>query len=389
MSDWYVSDQGDQKGPFSDPFVVDFLRTRDAARVHVWRQGMENWVLAQDVAELMHALHPPPPPPPPPIPASPPPVVAEASEVPVDRSAAPNEAPVAGSRLKWAIVGALIVAAIAFFQIRTSENRVWLESPDAPAVAYLMGYLGGAALLGAFIGFGCARLGSSPRRASKSPPVARAPEPVSEPHPPARPDPPRYNVVRRHWRGELPLWVSYWVFGFLGNIVMALLPVLIAALFHTNSGFYPPAIFATIIATWTATAVVMTWQLVGVWRSAEVYSAARLARGKGSGWAALAQIAVVLGLLRAVWAVAAAGVPQIAESYRIAFADDPDIPAYSIRVMRDGTEAEIVGGFKYGLTDDFEKILNASRGCGSSISTASAAGSAKAKSCFVSSAPAD
>jgi hypothetical protein len=103
----------------------------------------------------------------------------------------------------------------------------------------------------------------------------------------------------------------------------------------------------------------------------------------------LAQIAVVLGLLRAVWAVAAAGVPQIAESYRIAFADDPDIPAYSIRVMRDGTEAEIVGGFKYGLTDDFEKILNASRGCGSSISTASAAGSAKAKSCFVSSAPAD
>jgi hypothetical protein len=158
MSDWYVSDQGDQKGPFSDPFVVDFLRTRDAARVHVWRQGMENWVLAQDVAELMHALHPPPPPPPPPIPASPPPVVAEASEVPVDRSAAPNEAPVAGSRLRWVIVGALIVAAIAFFQIRTSENRVWLESPDAHAVAYLVGYLGGAALLGAFIGFGCARL---------------------------------------------------------------------------------------------------------------------------------------------------------------------------------------------------------------------------------------
>jgi hypothetical protein len=77
--------------------------------------------------------------------------------------------------------------------------------------------------------------------------------------------------------------VSYWVFGFLGNIVLGLLPVMIAALFHANSGFYPPAIFATIIATWTATAVVMTWQLVGVWRSAAVYSAARLARGKGAG----------------------------------------------------------------------------------------------------------
>jgi len=29
--------------------------------------------------------------------------------------------------------------------------------------------------------------------------------------------------------------------------------------------------------------------------------------------------------------------------------------------MRDGTEAEISGGFKYGLTDDFSKILLASR----------------------------
>jgi hypothetical protein len=34
---------------------------------------------------------------------------------------------------------------------------------------------------------------------------------------------------------------------------------------------------------------------------------------------------------------------------------------YAIRVMRDGTEAEIVGGFKFGLTEDFVKILSASR----------------------------
>jgi hypothetical protein len=45
----------------------------------------------------------------------------------------------------------------------------------------------------------------------------------------------------------------------------------------------------------------------------------------------------------------------------MAFLDDPDIPAYSIRVMRNGTEAEITGGFKYGLTDDFSKVLKASR----------------------------
>ena len=45
----------------------------------------------------------------------------------------------------------------------------------------------------------------------------------------------------------------------------------------------------------------------------------------------------------------------------MAFLGDPGIPAYSIRVMRNGTEAEITGGFKYGLSDDFSKILKASR----------------------------
>jgi hypothetical protein len=28
----------------------------------------------------------------------------------------------------------------------------------------------------------------------------------------------RFNIVARHWRGELPLWVSYWVAGSLGRV---------------------------------------------------------------------------------------------------------------------------------------------------------------------------
>jgi hypothetical protein len=44
----------------------------------------------------------------------------------------------------------------------------------------------------------------------------------------------------------------------------------------------------------------------------------------------------------------------------MAFMDDPRMPAYSIRIMRNGTEAEITGGFKYGLTDDFLKLVRAS-----------------------------
>jgi hypothetical protein len=64
--------------------------------------------------------------------------------------------------------------------------------------------------------------------------------------------------------------------------------------------------------------------------------------------------------LRLVLEFGNAGAPQITESYRMAFMDDPGTPAYSIRIMRNGTEAKITGGFKYGLSDDFLRILRAS-----------------------------
>jgi hypothetical protein len=44
----------------------------------------------------------------------------------------------------------------------------------------------------------------------------------------------------------------------------------------------------------------------------------------------------------------------------MAFWNDPNIPDYAIRNMRDGKEVEVAGGFKFGLTDDFKKILRAS-----------------------------
>jgi hypothetical protein len=168
------------------------------------------------------------------------------------------------------------------------------------------------------------------------------------------------NFIARNWRGEFPLWVSYWVFGFLGNIIIGLIPLLAVGAFSRNAGYEPRTIFATLVATWLGVLVVATWQLVGVWRSASRRIDERRRSGKHAWWASLAELAAILGLLRLLSELGNAGAPQIAESYRMAFMDDPDIPAYSIRIMRNGTEAEITGGFKYGLTDDFLRIFRAS-----------------------------
>jgi hypothetical protein len=70
---------------------------------------------------------------------------------------------------------------------------------------------------------------------------------------------------------------------------------------------------------------------------------------------------VILGAIGNFATFMREGAPQLVEVSGMAFRNDPDVPDYAIRVMRDGTEAEIVGGFKFGLTEDFVKILSASR----------------------------
>jgi hypothetical protein len=73
----------------------------------------------------------------------------------------------------------------------------------------------------------------------------------------------------------------------------------------------------------------------------------------------LAQIAVILGIVSLLTTVINQAIPQIMEATKMALLGDPDTPAYQMRVMRDGTEIEITGGMKYGLSDDFQRVVAA------------------------------
>jgi len=172
---------------------------------------------------------------------------------------------------------------------------------------------------------------------------------------------PRYNnFIARYWRGEFSLPISYWVFGFLANLFVGLVAVLISGALTDSEGYEPRALFASLLLIWLCVLAVGVWQLVGVWRSAKRYKLDRIRAGKQAFWAGAAQLAVILGFLQLSIAFSNTGLPQFTELYRVAFLDDPDMPPYSIRIMRNGTETEITGGFKYGLTDDFVRILRAS-----------------------------
>ena len=190
--------------------------------------------------------------------------------------------------------------------------------------------------------------------------MSRVEEPEVVP-PPAANSGRRSNFLVRFWRGEYSLGVSYWLFGLLGNIALAFIAASLVALFQTER-YDPRAIFGSLVSVWLVTCFILVWQVTGVWRSANRNAARRRAQGKRAVWAGIAKLALVSGLCSSLFTFYAVGLPQIVETSRMVFLNDPDIAAYSIRVMRNGTEAEIAGGFKYGLSNDFTEVLAASPG---------------------------
>ena len=168
------------------------------------------------------------------------------------------------------------------------------------------------------------------------------------------------NFIAKNWRGEYPLWVTYWIFHFLGGAILLGIANVAGEISFANAVYDPRIVFAVISFTWFGSLTATIWQLVAVWRSATRRIRERQRIGKYAPWAGLAKGAVILGVLQLIGVFGSKGLPQLTEVFRMAFMDDPSIPAYSIRIMRNGSEAEITGGFKYGLTDDFLKILHAS-----------------------------
>jgi hypothetical protein len=382
MPDWYVYDDGAEIGPIAQQAVVAYLHIRDPDCVHVWREGLDAWMRPCDVPELAAVLQS--------VPAEPAfsePALSETGRMgttdiairdmtsrPPATRARPKkprgDSASVGYRYAWSQTGALAGLIVSVAGLLLALTGVKMEAWGVASSAFGLGPLSACVGIAAFIGFIAgaikdARSGSVARKRGRCAPVPPANNPWSAKIWSG-------NMLAAHWRGELPLWVSFWVFGIVGNIVIAAIPSLAIAVFEADRGYRPTSIFSASTVMWACIFLIAGWQAVGVWRSATRSTAAGRAKADADAgdqrpaaglalWAGLARIVVVVAFARLLVAFATEGVPQLGELYKIAFQDDPDIPAYTIRLMRDGTEAEIVGGFKYGLTDDFAALVNAAR----------------------------
>jgi hypothetical protein len=194
--------------------------------------------------------------------------------------------------------------------------------------------------------------------AEESPPVVEMrgrDDPVPPAAAPSKTSQPRsYNFIAKHWRGEYSLGVSYWLFGFLIAIFTALLSVTLGKfsdalnLNTQNQGVMILSYYVVIIT-------VSIWQIFGVTRSAS----AHVSRGGKRLWAVMANVMVCLGAFRLFASLIVDGVPLIREGVDMIRGTD-NIPAYSLRLMRNNTELELAGGIPIGTTDAVRIMLDSS-----------------------------
>jgi hypothetical protein len=171
--------------------------------------------------------------------------------------------------------------------------------------------------------------------------------------------PPNRNFFVRFWRGEYPLALSFWVIG-LGLYGLGIAAIVGLTLLIYREPYEPRIIALAIFGSWAVTAPVLFFQSVGVWRAASRSRAGKL----DSKWrwlcARLAQLSVLAVVVLVAVRFGQVGIVQVDAAWRMAYEGDPEVPAFSMRVMRDGTELEITGGFKFGLTHEARALAGSS-----------------------------
>ncbi len=125
------------------------------------------------------------------------------------------------------------------------------------------------------------------------------------------------SYLVRHWRGELPLWVAFWLNWLV--IAAATTSVLRTLVGEMLIGGYPVRSIAIAgISVSAGVLLVWLWSVVGVWRSAS----RRRATSAGRLWPVFARGIVVLGVIGTLQQLRLQTVPEIVENARFLVGPD-------------------------------------------------------------------
>lgn len=99
------------------------------------------------------------------------------------------------------------------------------------------------------------------------------------------------DLIRDLWHGDIPLWKTYWLFGWLVGMFFYFAFVCIecdkSTLFSTCPGLIIMLVFSLFVLAYT----IFIW--IAIWRSAHKYQGPR-------GWAILARVAVIISIIKGI-----------------------------------------------------------------------------------------
>ena len=158
------------------------------------------------------------------------------------------------------------------------------------------------------------------------------------------------SYLRRHWRGDLSLELTFWVNGAILFFALYTVQVVAPGIFTSRGD--PLRTWIYLLGFLAALTIVSVWQLVGIWRSAGKHRS----RGGRALWGWSARAMVVLFLLNNGERVVRY-IPFILDGSMAMFGYDP-LGTYQIRLLNDGTELEVSGYLTFGVTEDVLKTLD-------------------------------
>jgi hypothetical protein len=153
--------------------------------------------------------------------------------------------------------------------------------------------------------------------------------------------------VRRHWRGECGLGISWWANGILVGVMVAVAWGCLNGLDVTD---HPTAFAIGSVGITVLGVVLVVWHWVGVWRSA--------GHARSAFWGVTVRVVTVLAFVVLVVNSAQYSIPYATGMLNIAFGTD-GIPRHHLRILNGGKEIEVAGGIDFGTVNDLKVLLDA------------------------------
>ena len=157
------------------------------------------------------------------------------------------------------------------------------------------------------------------------------------------------NYIKKHWRGELTITLSLWVNTILLGAILAFAETFLVNFYIVSNPQVSAKIF--IISFTLRLLVVYTWQIVGVWRSCNIYSmdVRKVPLGR------IVQFILVLGVIT-TWGKVSEMIPTYNKNMEIAF-ESKSSPKDHIR-MKDFNDKTILKKVKdkYDGSNDNQRL---------------------------------